>query len=52
MALRRVDETLVSGTVIGSLAHLLSELIENGLRFSPPDSEVEVVRAASWATTT
>lgn len=43
VALRRVDEVLVSGAVIGSLAHLLSELIENGLRFSPPDSEVEVV---------
>ncbi len=43
VALRRVDETLVSGAVIGSLSHLLSELIENGLRFSPPDCEVEVV---------
>jgi len=43
VALRRVDEALVSGAVVGSLAHLLSELIENGLRFSPPDCEVEVV---------
>ncbi len=43
VALRRVDEALLSGAVVGSLAHLLSELIENGLRFSPPDSEVEVV---------
>lgn len=30
------------GTAVGSVSHLLSELIENGLTFSPPDSEVEV----------
>ncbi|GAA3612159.1 nitrate- and nitrite sensing domain-containing protein [Kineosporia mesophila] len=42
VALRRVDEANVLGSAIGSIAHLLSELIENGLTFSPPDSEVEV----------
>jgi signal transduction histidine kinase len=42
VSLRRVDEALVIGTAVGSVAHLLSELIENGLTFSPPDSEVEV----------
>ncbi|GAB3268192.1 sensor histidine kinase [Kineosporia babensis] len=42
VALRRVDEANVVGSAIGSVAHLLSELIENGLTFSPPDSEVEV----------
>ncbi|HET9657642.1 MAG TPA: nitrate- and nitrite sensing domain-containing protein [Kineosporiaceae bacterium] len=42
VVLRRVDDALVVGTAVGSVAHLLSELIENGLTFSPPDSEVEV----------
>jgi signal transduction histidine kinase len=42
VALRRVDDTLVTGSAIGSIAHLLSELIENALTFSPPDTEVEV----------
>jgi len=40
--LRRIDDSFVQGTAVGSIAHLLSELIENGLTFSPPDSEVEV----------
>ena len=42
VSLRRVDEALVTGSAIGSIAHLLSELIENALTFSPPDTEVEV----------
>jgi hypothetical protein len=42
VVLRRVDDALVLGTGVGSIAHLMSELIENGLTFSPPDSEVEV----------
>jgi signal transduction histidine kinase len=42
VSLRRVDDAFVAGTAIGSVAHLLAELIENGLDFSPPDSEVEV----------
>lgn len=42
VVLRRVDDALVVGAAVGSVAHLLSELIENGLTFSPPDSEVEV----------
>ncbi|MDQ1294489.1 MAG: hypothetical protein QG608_2372, partial [Actinomycetota bacterium] len=42
VALRRIDDAYVHGTAVGSIAHLLSELIENGLTFSPPDSEVEV----------
>jgi hypothetical protein len=42
VVLRRVDDALVVGTAVGSIAHLLSELIENGLTFSPPDSEVEI----------
>jgi signal transduction histidine kinase len=42
VSLRRVDDASVSGSAIGSVAHLLSELIENGLTFSPPDTEIEV----------
>jgi signal transduction histidine kinase len=42
VSLRRVDDAMVSGSAIGAIAHLLSELIENGLTFSPPDTEVEV----------
>jgi Nitrate and nitrite sensing len=42
ISLRRLDVAQVSGTAAGSVAHLLSELIENGLLFSPPDSEVEI----------
>ena len=40
--LRRVDDALVAGSTVGAVAHLLSELIENGLSFSPPDTEVEI----------
>ncbi len=42
VSLRRVDEALVSGPAVGAVAHVLSELIENGLSFSPPDCEVEI----------
>ncbi|MFI7585717.1 nitrate- and nitrite sensing domain-containing protein [Spongisporangium articulatum] len=40
--LRRVDDALVHGSVIGSIAHLMAELIENGLSFSPPDTDIEL----------
>ncbi|EWM12881.1 periplasmic sensor signal transduction histidine kinase [Kutzneria sp. 744] len=42
VVLRRVDEVLITGAVVSELAHLLAELIENGLAFSPPDLEVEI----------
>ncbi|MFI6867647.1 nitrate- and nitrite sensing domain-containing protein [Nocardia sp. NPDC050406] len=42
VVLRRVDDIAVSGTAVSELAHMLAELIENGLSFSPPDLEVEV----------
>jgi CHASE3 domain sensor protein len=42
VVLRRMDDVAIIGPAVGSLSHLLSELIENGLTFSPPDSEVEV----------
>ncbi|GAA2477868.1 sensor histidine kinase [Winogradskya humida] len=40
--LRRTDEVLVHGWIASGLAHMLAELIENGLVFSPPDVEVEI----------
>jgi signal transduction histidine kinase len=42
VALRRVDDTLVAGAVVSGVAHMLAELIENGLAFSPPDADVEI----------
>ncbi|MCC3333165.1 sensor histidine kinase [Nocardia abscessus] len=42
VVLRRMDEVLVTGAAASELAHMLAELIENGLAFSPPDLEVEI----------
>ncbi|MER5945861.1 nitrate- and nitrite sensing domain-containing protein [Streptomyces sp. NPDC001904] len=42
VTLRRVEPAQVSGSVVAELAHLLAELVENALSFSPPDSDVEV----------
>ncbi|WP_436535913.1 nitrate- and nitrite sensing domain-containing protein [Actinoplanes sp. HUAS TT8] len=42
VTLRRVDDVLVNGSVVGAVAHMLAELIENGLVFSPPDVDVEI----------
>jgi anti-sigma regulatory factor (Ser/Thr protein kinase) len=39
---RRVDDALVRGTAAPGLAHLVAELVENGLTYSAPDVEVEV----------
>lgn len=42
VVLRRMDDATVRGTAASGLAHMLAELVENGLVFSPPDLEVEV----------
>ncbi|WP_431958375.1 sensor histidine kinase [Nocardia lijiangensis] len=42
VVLRRIDEVSVAGAIVSELAHMLAELIENGLAFSPPDLEVEI----------
>jgi signal transduction histidine kinase len=42
VVLRRVDPAFVTGSVITDVAHMLAELVENGLRFSSPELEVEV----------
>ncbi|MFL6117302.1 MAG: nitrate- and nitrite sensing domain-containing protein [Catenulispora sp.] len=49
VALRRVDEALVAGAVVPEVAHLLAELLENGLQFSPPGREVEICGQAGSA---
>ncbi|GAA2885522.1 histidine kinase [Actinoplanes cyaneus] len=42
VTLRRVDDGLVAGSAVSAVAHMLAELIENGLSFSPPDMDVEI----------
>ncbi|MFI7540953.1 nitrate- and nitrite sensing domain-containing protein [Actinoplanes sp. NPDC049599] len=42
VSLRRVDDALVAGAVVSGVAHMLAELVENGLSFSPPDVDVEI----------
>ncbi|MFI1913733.1 nitrate- and nitrite sensing domain-containing protein [Nocardia sp. NPDC020380] len=42
VVLRRVEDVLIVGSVASELSHMLAELIENGLAFSPPDLEVEI----------
>ncbi|MCM6778209.1 nitrate- and nitrite sensing domain-containing protein [Nocardia sp. CDC159] len=42
VVLRRVDDVMIVGGVASELSHMLAELIENGLAFSPPDLEVEI----------
>jgi signal transduction histidine kinase len=40
---RRLDAELIDGSSVAALSHLLAELLENGLNFSPPDRKVEVI---------
>jgi signal transduction histidine kinase len=42
VVLRRIEPVGVSGSVVAEIAHLLAELVENALNFSPPESEVEI----------
>jgi signal transduction histidine kinase len=42
VTVRAVEPTTVLGTAAADLAHLLAELIENALIFSPPDQTVEI----------
>jgi signal transduction histidine kinase len=42
VALRRVDDVPIVGSAVTEVAHMLAELIENALSFSPPDIEVEI----------
>lgn len=40
--LGHLDEATIAGPVVIDLVHMFAELIENALRFSPPDSTVEI----------
>lgn len=40
--LRRIDNGYVTGASVSDLAHMIAELIENGLAFSPPELNVEI----------
>ncbi len=40
--MRRIDNAYVTGAVVSDLAHMIAELVENGLAFSPPELDVEI----------
>lgn len=42
VTLRRIEPAHITGSVVAEVAHLLAELVENALSFSPPDSDVEI----------
>ncbi|MEV7616943.1 nitrate- and nitrite sensing domain-containing protein [Streptomyces sp. NPDC089799] len=42
VTLRRVDSAYISGSVVAEVAHLLAELVENALSYSPPVTDVEI----------
>ncbi|MFJ8017936.1 nitrate- and nitrite sensing domain-containing protein [Streptomyces sp. NPDC096339] len=42
VTLRRVDAAHISGSVVAEVAHLLAELVENALSYSPPVTDVEI----------
>ena len=42
VTVRAVEATTIMGSAAADLAHLLAELIENALIFSPPDQTVEI----------
>ena len=47
VTLRRLDDARIAGGAVAELAHLLAELLENALTYSPPDSEVEILGRVS-----
>ena len=40
--LQAIDETTVAGKAVADVSHIVAELVENALAFSPPDSDVSV----------
>ena len=47
VSVRQLEPALVAGSVATDVAHVLAELIENALTFSPPDESVEIRGRAS-----
>jgi signal transduction histidine kinase len=43
VAIREVHRSRIVGDVMAQVTHLMAEIIENAVRFSPPDTMVEVV---------
>jgi signal transduction histidine kinase len=46
VAIRAIDDAVVKGAAAADVTHLVAELLENAIRFSPPDREVEVIGRA------
>ncbi|HJP73741.1 MAG TPA: nitrate- and nitrite sensing domain-containing protein [Pseudonocardiaceae bacterium] len=42
VVVRRADDAWINGAASSEVAHMLAELVENGLAFSPPDLQVEI----------
>jgi anti-sigma regulatory factor (Ser/Thr protein kinase) len=42
VSMRRIDDAFIAGNYVTGLAHMVAELVENGLAFSPPDVDVEI----------
>jgi anti-sigma regulatory factor (Ser/Thr protein kinase) len=42
VSMRRIDDAFIAGNYVTGLAHMVAELVENGLAFSPPDLDVEI----------
>ncbi|BCJ75028.1 hypothetical protein CS0771_45720 [Catellatospora sp. IY07-71] len=40
--LRRIDDAYLAGSAATDVAHMIAELVENGLAFSPPELDVEI----------
>jgi signal transduction histidine kinase len=40
--LRNVDDARIDGSAAADVSHVIAELVENALSFSPPDADVEV----------
>lgn len=47
VSLRRAEPAAVQGVAAAEISHLLAELVDNALSFSPPDQEVEVQARSS-----
>ncbi|HWB36929.1 MAG TPA: nitrate- and nitrite sensing domain-containing protein, partial [Rugosimonospora sp.] len=42
VSLKRIDDGWIGGAYVAGIAHMIAELVENGLSFSPPDLDVEI----------
>jgi signal transduction histidine kinase len=47
ITIRDLDEAMIKGSTAADVTHLVAELLENALRFSPPNREVEIIGRAA-----